>query len=66
MLDYKADPLTTMSVASSNNLEISKKLTMKKSYSTYLSSKAVSAGSLKDLMNGAIKKKLKIIPKNVQ
>ncbi|KAG1368300.1 hypothetical protein COCNU_14G007680 [Cocos nucifera] len=38
---------------------------MKKSYSMYLSSKASSSGSLDDLMNGIIKKKLKIIPKNV-
>ncbi|XP_008780195.2 serine carboxypeptidase-like 51 [Phoenix dactylifera] len=65
LLDSKDDPLSTMAVASSNNLVTSKKLAMKKSYSMYLGSKASSSGSLDDLMNGIIKKKLKIIPKDV-
>ncbi|XP_010940510.1 serine carboxypeptidase-like 51 isoform X2 [Elaeis guineensis] len=60
MLDADEDP-----ISASTSLEISEKLTMKKSYSTYLSSKASSTGSLDDLMNGIIKKKLKIIPQNV-
>ncbi|XP_010940511.1 serine carboxypeptidase-like 51 [Elaeis guineensis] len=60
MLDADEDP-----IAASTNLGISEKLTMKKSYSMYLSSKASSTGSLADLMNGIIKKKLKIIPKSV-
>lgn len=60
LLDSNEDPLSA-----STNSEISEKLSMKKSYPTYLSSKA-SSGSIDDLMNGIIKRKLKIIPKNVR
>ncbi|KAG1361343.1 serine carboxypeptidase-like 51 [Cocos nucifera] len=65
LLDSKNDPLSTMAVASSKKLQKSEKLTMRKRYSTYLSSKASSSGRLDDLMNGIIKEKLQIIPKNL-
>ena len=66
LLDSENDPLSTVAVASSKKLQISEKLTMKKRYSMYLSSKASSSGSLDDLMNGIIKEKLQIIPKNLR
>ncbi|KAI0500572.1 hypothetical protein KFK09_018786 [Dendrobium nobile] len=66
LLDAAMDPLGMTSAESAVAAATlsSVKMTMR-GYSRYLSSKTVSTVSLDDLMNGAIKQKLKIIPKNV-
>ncbi|XP_038971291.1 serine carboxypeptidase-like 51 isoform X2 [Phoenix dactylifera] len=56
--DVGSYPISGMAVA------LSEKIDMKKSYSMYLSSNASSL-DLGSLMNGVIKEKLKIIPKNI-
>lgn len=57
--DAGSYPISGMAVA------ILDKIDMKSSYSMYLSSNASSV-DLGSLMNGVIKEKLKIIPKNVR
>ncbi|KAH0457130.1 hypothetical protein IEQ34_015037 [Dendrobium chrysotoxum] len=65
LLDAAMDPLGMTSAESTAAATLSSvKMTMR-GYSRYLSSKTVSTVSLDDLMNGVIKNKLKIIPKNV-
>ncbi|XP_039143512.1 LOW QUALITY PROTEIN: serine carboxypeptidase-like 51 [Dioscorea cayenensis subsp. rotundata] len=64
MLDSKMDPLATTSTTTSTTSGLSQALIMKK-YSMYLNSKAGTDGDIDSLMNGAIKDKLKIIPKSV-
>ncbi|KAG0498672.1 hypothetical protein HPP92_003363 [Vanilla planifolia] len=61
LLDNGMDPLGSMAIPSTLS---SGKMTMK-GYSSYLSSKYTSKVSLDDLMNGVIKQKLKIIPKDM-
>lgn len=61
LLDEAMDPLAATVATATLSM---KKMAMRR-YSTYLSSKADSNGNVGDLMNGVIKKKLKIIPKNV-
>ncbi|RWR93841.1 serine carboxypeptidase-like protein 51 [Cinnamomum micranthum f. kanehirae] len=58
MLDSWRDPLSMVSMG------FSKIISMKK-YSSYLSSKGSLSADLSMIMNGAIREKLKIIPKNV-
>lgn len=58
MLDSWRDPLSTRAMGSSEGISMKK-------YSSYLSSKDSSSADLSKLMNGAIREKLKIIPKNV-
>lgn len=65
MLDSKMDPLATTSTTTSATSGLSQALFMKK-YSMYLNSKAGTDGDIDSLMNGAIKDKLKIIPKSVR
>lgn len=61
LLDFGSDAMT--------EVDFSKGITVKR-YSTYLSSLRPSSpggvGDLGSLMNGVIKKKLKIIPENVE
>ncbi|WOL13303.1 serine carboxypeptidase-like 51 [Canna indica] len=59
LLDYGRDAVTSMST-----VKVSRKLSMI-NYKTYLTSKASSSGGISGFMNGVIRKKLKIIPKNV-
>ncbi|WOL18233.1 serine carboxypeptidase-like 51 [Canna indica] len=60
LLDEASDPLSLTSVESSGKF-------MMKTYATYLSSKASStSGDISSLMDGPIRDKLKIIPKNVR
>lgn len=65
LLDEAMDPLAVTTAASMATATLSSVRITMRGYSRYLSSKAVSSGSLEDLMNGVIKQKLKIIPKNV-
>lgn len=68
LLDEASDPLAVTSAASTvaaASALSSARMTMT-GYSSYLSSKADFSGSLEDLMNGVIKQKLNIIPKNVR
>ncbi|KAJ6815247.1 serine carboxypeptidase-like 51 isoform X2 [Iris pallida] len=58
MLDSGDDPVSATSLALSESMRIRR-------YARYLSVKASSAGSIDDLMNGAIRKKLGVIPKDV-
>ncbi|ONK79638.1 uncharacterized protein A4U43_C01F8410 [Asparagus officinalis] len=58
MLDSGEDPVSTSTVSLAMGTSMSK-------YATYLSSKASSNGDINQLMNGVIKQKLKIIPKDV-
>ncbi|KAJ3673405.1 hypothetical protein LUZ60_006779 [Juncus effusus] len=65
LLDSDMDPLGT-TVSTNNNNELNLGLSMK-SYGSYLRTKATTnPETLTDLMNGAIREKLKIIPKNVR
>ncbi|KAM0949481.1 putative carboxypeptidase C [Dioscorea sansibarensis] len=64
MLDSKMDPLSTTITTTSTTSGLSQALHMKK-YSMYLNSKAGTDGDIDSLMNGVIKDKLKIIPKDV-
>ncbi|XP_072974531.1 serine carboxypeptidase-like 51 [Typha angustifolia] len=57
LLDSAMDPLS-VSALQLNEIAM-------RSYSKYLSAKASSSGGITGLMNGAIKEKLKIIPKNI-
>ncbi|URE17743.1 Nucleotidyltransferase domain [Musa troglodytarum] len=59
LLDSGSDPVSLTAAA-----EASRKLSLKM-YSTYLTSKASTSPDISGLMNGVIKEKLKIIPKNV-
>ncbi|XP_068645750.1 serine carboxypeptidase-like 51 [Aristolochia californica] len=59
LLDSERDPL------SSTAMEVSNLVVMRK-YSRYLSSKVSSAGDLGSIMNGVIREKLEIIPKDVR
>ena len=65
MLDSKMDPLSTTITTTSTTSGLSQALHMKK-YSMYLNSKAGTDGDIDSLMNGVIKDKLKIIPKDVR
>lgn len=61
LLDSASDPLSLASTK-----ETARKWIMK-TYTTYLSSKASSSdGDISSLMNGPIRNKLKIIPRNVR
>lgn len=60
LLDSGSDPVSLTAPA-----EASRKLSLKM-YPTYLSSKASTSPDISGLMNGLIKEKLKIIPKNVR
>nr|XP_018677012.1 PREDICTED: serine carboxypeptidase-like 51 isoform X4 [Musa acuminata subsp. malaccensis] len=60
LLDSGSDPVSLTAAA-----EASRKLSLKM-YPTYLSSKASTSPDISGLMNGLIKEKLKIIPKNVR
>ncbi|RZR92947.1 hypothetical protein BHM03_00021323 [Ensete ventricosum] len=61
LLDSGSDPVSLTAAAA----EASRKLSLKM-YPTYLSSKASTSPDISGLMNGVIKEKLKIIPKNVR
>jgi hypothetical protein len=67
LLDSGMDPVSAdLSAASSSSPSSSNAQLMK--YSTYLSSQAADSGSntIDGIMNGVIKEKLKIIPKNLK
>uniref|UniRef100_A0A0D9Z8F9 Carboxypeptidase n=1 Tax=Oryza glumipatula TaxID=40148 RepID=A0A0D9Z8F9_9ORYZ len=67
LLDSGMDPVSAdLPAASSSSPSSSSAQLMK--YSTYLSSQAADSGSntIDDIMNGVIKEKLKIIPKNLK
>jgi len=57
--DSDQDPVSTTSVALAMGTSMNR-------YSRYLSSKASSNGGISELMNGVIRQKLKIIPKDVR
>lgn len=59
LLDNWIDP------HSKKSMRLLEGISMKK-YSSYRNSKYVSSGQLSNLMNGVIREKLKIIPKNVR
>lgn len=59
MLDSGGDPISITSMGLSDGISMKK-------YSSYLSSKDSSDGDFSSFMNGVIKEKLKIIPKNVR
>ncbi|XP_020571617.1 serine carboxypeptidase-like 51 isoform X2 [Phalaenopsis equestris] len=65
LLDAAMDPLSVTSAASTTAAGTAAVRMTMRGYSRYLTSKAISTDSLEDLMNGVIKQKLKIIPKNV-
>ena len=59
LLDSDQDPASTTTVALAMGTSMNR-------YARYLSSKASSNGGLSELMNGVIRQKLKIIPKDVR
>lgn len=59
MLDSGSDPISMKAMRSSSGISMKK-------YSSYLTYKDSSGGGLRSLMEGVIREKLKIIPKNVK